>query len=373
MWKTCLKIIQYLLLYFLITISDMKGLRLDDISSQREQSNTLTTIAEQSKDLLNQQMEQLKRTLNNTTSAPKSIMSQIARCLRCTKPFLLAIRAALVSGNHFERFVNVCNRLRGVLQCTSHVPGKCSKEKGIESLLNSFRYFCIDQFLAYKYIFECLDLHSAAVLRECQQRCQATRQVLGWFLYSYIHSTLPFSVPESDVPAKINVKYFNKISSDACSALSCYMQCLREKYNRRCSDIGGNMLLEVLFRPLVSLHKSWAYSPIATSMMLIMPQTCNFLTNLNQLNNYRLDGKTYAKINNAFPKSAINQYANHLQGSNSSATLWMPLLKNIPSPLDHTEFSSNPIKVSTPTIHIEEIEEAIEELKAIDKLQQLKL
>ncbi|VIO99199.1 Uncharacterized protein BM_BM17805 [Brugia malayi] len=271
-------------------------------------------------------------------------MSQIARCLRCTKPFLLAIRAALVSGNHFERFVNVCNRLRGVLQCTSHVPGKCSKEKGIESLLN-----------------------------KCQQRCQATRQVLGWFLYSYIHSTLPFSVPESDVPAKINVKYFNKISSDACSALSCYMQCLREKYNRRCSDIGGNMLLEVLFRPLVSLHKSWAYSPIATSMMLIMPQTCNFLTNLNQLNNYRLDGKTYAKINNAFPKSAINQYANHLQGSNSSATLWMPLLKNIPSPLDHTEFSSNPIKVSTPTIHIEEIEEAIEELKAIDKLQQLKL
>ncbi|VDM10753.1 unnamed protein product [Wuchereria bancrofti] len=351
----------------------MKGLHLDDISSQREDSKTMTTIGKQSKDRLNQQMEQLKRSLNITTSAPKSIISQIVRCLRCTKPVFLAIRAALVSGNHFERFVNVCNRLRGVLQCTSHVPGKCSKETGIESLLNSFRYFCIDQFLAYKYIFECLDLHSAAVLRECQQKCQATRQVLGWFLYSYIHSTLPFSVPESDVPAKINVKYFNKISGDACSALSCYMQCLREKYNRRCSDIGGNMFLEVLFRPLVSLHKSWAYSPIATSMMLIMPQTCNFLTNLNQLNDYRLDGKTIAKIDNAFPKSAVNQYANHLQGSNSSAILWMPLLKNIPSPLDHKEFSSNPMEVSTPTIHIEEIEEAIEELKAIDKLQRLKL
>ncbi|EJD75161.1 hypothetical protein LOAG_17637 [Loa loa] len=336
----------------------------------------MTTITdEQSKMILrNQQMGQLlQRTLNINRTFPRSLISEIIRCLKCTKPILLAIRASLVSGNHYERFVNVCNRLRGVLQCTNHVPGKCSRQSGIESLLDSFRYFCIDQFTAYRYIFECLDIHSATVLRECQGKCQASRQVLGWFIYSYIHSTLPFSIPEHDTPAKINVKYFAKISSDACSTLSCYIECLREKYNRRCGDIGGNMFLEVLFRPLVSLHKSWAYSPIATSMMLIMPQTCDFLTNLDQLNEYRLDEKTHAKIENAFPKNAKNQYANHLQGRNSSAISWMPFLKNLPSPLDQKEFPSDSMNYPAPPIHIEEIQEAIDQFKTIDKMQRLHL
>ncbi|CAG9530550.1 unnamed protein product, partial [Cercopithifilaria johnstoni] len=262
-------------------------------------------------------------------------------------------------------------RLLGVIECTNHISGKCSKETGTESLLNSFRHFCKDQFSAFKYIFECLDLHSTAVLRECQERCKATRQILGWFLYSYIHSILPFSVPESVIPVRINMQYFNKMSGGACSILSCYINCLREKYNKRCNDIGGDMFLEVLFRPLISFHKSWAYSPIATSMSLILPQTCDFFTTLDQLNSYRLDEKTYVKINNALPHDAKNQYANYLKGRNLSAISWVPLLKSLPFPLNQKEFSINPAETSIP-IHIEEIEEAIEEFKAIDKLQQLK-
>ncbi|KAL3986250.1 Chondroitin proteoglycan 4 family protein [Acanthocheilonema viteae] len=351
----------------------MEGLHSDDILFQHQQPTTLITASGSSKAWLNQQMKELWKALNITTVAPKSIVSEIIRCLRCTKPIILAIRAALVSGNHFERFVNTCNRLRGVIECTNHVPGKCSKETGIESLLNSFRHFCIDQFSAFKYIFECLDLHSAAVLRECQEKCKATRRVLGWFLYSYIHSTLPFSIPEPEVPAKINAQYFNKMSGDVCNILSCYVNCLREKYNKRCNDIGGSMFLEILFRPLISFHKSWAYSPIATSMLLIMPPTCDFFTSLDHLNDYRIDEKTYIKINNAFPNDAKNQYANYLQGRNLSTVSWIPLLKSVSSPLDHKEFSNDPMENSAPPIHIEEIKEAIEEFKAIDRLQRLNL
>lgn len=60
----------------------MKELRLDDISFQLQRSPTLTTIGAPTKSWLNQQMEQLKRALNITTIAPKSIMSEIVRCLR---------------------------------------------------------------------------------------------------------------------------------------------------------------------------------------------------------------------------------------------------------------------------------------------------
>uniref|UniRef100_A0A0R3RH71 CPG4 domain-containing protein n=1 Tax=Elaeophora elaphi TaxID=1147741 RepID=A0A0R3RH71_9BILA len=350
----------------------MDGVRSDSTVFQYQQSATLATTFQYqlTKNWLNQQV--LQKALNITTIAPKSIVSEITRCLRCTKPMLLAIRAALVSGNHFERFINTCDRLRGVIQCTNQVPGKCSKETGFESLLNSFRHFCIDQFPAFKSIFECLDLHSTEVLRECQVQCKATRRILGWLLYSFIHSALPFSVPEPDIPARINVQYFQKISSGACNMLSCYINCLQQKFNGRCSGIGGTMFLELLFRPLTSFHKSWAYSPIATSVILIMPQSCDFFTTLDQLNSFKLDEDTYNKISNGFSDSEKNEYTKYLQGGNSSATSWIPLLKSISSPLNHKEFSTDSTENLAP-IHIEEIEQAIEEFKEIDRLQRLKL
>ncbi|VDK76044.1 unnamed protein product [Litomosoides sigmodontis] len=347
------------ILFNQLVISDMQLLRSDD--DVRFQHLHATTDASSSGRL----KQEMAKAFNITAAAPQSIVSEIVRCLRCTKSVVLAIRAALVSGNHFERFVNTCNRLRGVIECTNRVPGKCSKETGIKSLLGSFRHFCINQFSAFKYIFECLDLHATEVLRECQEKCKATRRVLGWFLYSFIHSTLPFTVSEAEVPTKINAKYFNKMSGGACSILSCYVNCLREKYNMRCNDIGGNI-------PLISLHKSWPYSPIATATLLIMPQTCDFFTTLEQLNGYRMDEKIYTKINKAFPSDAKDQYANHLQDRNFSAISWIPLLKSLPFAMDHEELPNDPEKDSAPPIHIEEVEEAIEEFKVIDRLQQLK-
>uniref|UniRef100_A0A915PQF7 Chondroitin proteoglycan 4 domain-containing protein n=1 Tax=Setaria digitata TaxID=48799 RepID=A0A915PQF7_9BILA len=317
-----------------------------------------TTTYRPSNVRLSKHMVQLHKALNIiTTTTSNSIVSEVARCLRCMKPMLLAIRATLVSGNHFERFVNVCDRIRGMLRCTSHVPGKCSRETGIESLLASFQHFCEDRFsdrdyfliVVYKHTFECLDLHSAQTLTECQKKCQANRQIVGWFLYSYIRSTLPFTLPEPDVPAKINVQYFNKISSDICG-------------------------------PLISLHKSWPYSPIANSMMLIMPQTCDFITTLEALNHNRLDGKTEAKIDNAFSKGVKSQYFNLFQSYNLSTISPFPLLKAVPSPLDLNEFSSNlggssgpsELTKKLPSIHVEEVQRAIEEFEEIDLLQRLK-
>lgn len=60
----------------------MKELRVDDVLFQRQQSTNLTTKAGLSKGWLNRQMEQVRKALNITATAPKSIMSEIVRCLR---------------------------------------------------------------------------------------------------------------------------------------------------------------------------------------------------------------------------------------------------------------------------------------------------
>ncbi|MCP9256871.1 BMA-CPG-4 [Dirofilaria immitis] len=332
---------------------------------------TIATIDGSSKSWINQEIQQMRRIFNITTATPISIVSEISRCLRCAKSIILAIRAALVSGNHFERFVNICERLRGMLRCTSHVPGKCSKDPGIESLLNNLKYFCVEKFSVYKYIFECLDLNAVEAFHNCQEKCKTTQKIVAMFLHGYIHSSLLFTVPIlPDMPRKINVGRFNKLSSDICNIISCQLQCLRQEYNQRCDEIGGEMLLEVLLKPLVSLYKSWAYSPVATSMFLIMPKECDFATMLDELDNKKIDEVT-KEIDRTLLKYGTNQY--HPQGLNLSTLSRMPVFKTISSSLNKEKFLNNPIQNSEPSIHIEEIEKAIKEFKEIDRLQRMQL
>ncbi|VDM97511.1 unnamed protein product [Thelazia callipaeda] len=277
--------------------------------------------------------------------------------LGCMKPILLAVRAALVSGNHFERFINICERIRGALKCIRHIPGKCSQESGTRFLIANFQYFCEDNYpviaviTVYKHMSECLDIYSSVVQRECQWRCQETRQVLSWFLYGYMRSTVLATISEETVPSKLNADYFRRISGDTCRMVMCYMTCLREKYNVKCNGIGGSMFVEAIFRPLIALHRSWPYSPIANSMGLIMPPECNFLTRLESLNEFRLVKTTDAPIQ---------------------------LLKSVISPLDDDDFASYLTRTPPTTendeskIHTEETEEAIENFKSLDRLQRMK-
>lgn len=319
---------------------------------------------------------------SETTRSPNSLAVEVARCLRCSKGAFLALRAAFVSGNNFERFINVCDRIRGMLDCTKRIRGKCANALEVQALMESFQYLCQDQFQAYKHVMECMDTHSGVVSRSCEILCHADRYMLGWFFYGFMRSSLLLSIPEGEMPSKVNVLYFRKVTAETCTILVCYIACMRERYNAKCGGIGGSMLLEALFRPMMSLHKSWAYSPIANTMKLILPPQCNIVATEQGINYYRLGKQAEESIKQSFTQGSSNDYSNLLKGRNLSVSIpQIPLLRGAISPLDQSHYVNNP--VSTPAVmsvepdearmHLAEVEEQIEELKKDDERQRAAL
>uniref|UniRef100_A0A915PIB0 Protein kinase domain-containing protein n=1 Tax=Setaria digitata TaxID=48799 RepID=A0A915PIB0_9BILA len=176
----------------------------------------------------------------------------------CVKPLLLTLRASFVSGNNYERLMNTCEKLREVYECMDRMK-KCQSDYLFRLFMDGLKYICIE--------------HPA----DCEQKCNAHKLIIGWFIYSAMQSTTFFHIDENGAPPRVNAFFFRKITSEACSILQCYFLCLKTKYNARCHGIGGNLLMEAILRPVYRIHNSILLSPLWNIMRLMMPSQCSFM------------------------------------------------------------------------------------------------
>lgn len=318
----------------------------------------------------------------NKWKLPKPLTSkQIAECMRCAKQIMLAARAAVVSGNGYERFVNICHRINALFQCTERLKKDCGDRSEFESVAEGFKYLCSHQYEAYKNVAECIDIHSTNTAQVCERECHTSKWVVGWFFYGFLRSTLPMSIPEGDIPSKINVLYFRKLTSDSCTTLHCYMLCLRNRYNTKCGGVGGSLVLEAYLRPIAALYDSWALNPIVNTLKLILPAQCDFVTSDGGLNLYRLDAKQSQAIQNSFSANRNHSLVDlDIRKGSRTAT---ELRAKLTSLLSRKRDSENDDAVRYPAIttmeptdeemHVGEVEEEVMLLKRIDDQQRRQL
>lgn len=212
-------------------------------------------------------------------------------CARgCTAQLFATFDVAIRSGNNFERFSNVCDRFNETVVCLANL-NHCSSFELFNALSSGMRYMCIEQREAFAAVIDCIDTNSAEIKDSCVKSCNAQGIFTGWAVYAALRDAQLITPQIGNVPSKVNVAFFRKMTGEGCAVLHCYLGCLREKYNNRCYGVAGSLLSEVLVRPIAVGSESVVLSPLSNFAKLMLPDECGFLTSSSALSSLRIDRK----------------------------------------------------------------------------------
>ncbi|KAM3725703.1 Chondroitin proteoglycan [Dirofilaria immitis] len=217
----------------------------------------------------------------------------------CLKPLLLTLRASFVSGNDYERLVNTCEKLREVYECMDRIK-KCQDNYLFRVFMDGFEYMCIEHPAAFRDLMECMDLHAPVVIKDCEQKCNALKLVMGWIIYWTTQFSSSLRISSNAAQPRFYAHVFRKITSEVCAISECYFLCLKIKYNARCYGIGGNLFMEVMIRPIYRIHNSILLSPFMNIMKLMMPAQCDFIMTDAGISRQRIDPKLDKDLKNFY-------------------------------------------------------------------------
>ena len=217
----------------------------------------------------------------------------------CTEQLFATLDVAIRSGNNFERFSNVCDRFNETLVCLANL-NHCASFELFYTLSSGMKYMCIEQREAFTAVIECIDTNAAEIKDACVKTCNAQGILTGWAVYAALRDAQLISPQIGNVPSKINVAFFRKMTSEGCAVLQCYLGCLREKYNNRCYGVAGSLLSEVLVRPIAVGSESLSLSPLSNFAKLMLPGECAFLTSASALSSLRIDKKLDADLKQTY-------------------------------------------------------------------------
>ncbi|VDM44491.1 unnamed protein product [Toxocara canis] len=177
----------------------------------------------------------------------------------------------------YSRFIEA----RDCLEKLKH----CGNYELFDVLTSGIKYMCIDQKDAFNATMECIDVNTSEIQDKCSKDCNVEGILAGWGVYAGLRQTALFA--QQPGPAKVNVLFFRKLSSEGCQVLQCFLSCLRSKFNTRCHGMAGSLLSEVIFRPIAMGQDLMLLGPALNLVRLILPMQCNFVMTKAGISNFR--------------------------------------------------------------------------------------
>lgn len=110
---------------------------------------------------------------------------------------------------------------------------------------------------------------------------------------------------------------------------------MKTKFNNRCEGNAGNLIAEMVVRPIAYIQQHQSFKMIANVMGLFIPQQCSFVVNEESLSKFRIDPKLDQNLRNLYKsrKEEIAQNSLLPDDQNEMPSILIPT--NVPSPLDY--------------------------------------
>uniref|UniRef100_A0A0M3J226 Chondroitin proteoglycan 4 (inferred by orthology to a C. elegans protein) n=1 Tax=Anisakis simplex TaxID=6269 RepID=A0A0M3J226_ANISI len=80
----------------------------------------------------------------------------------CNKYFAKTVDVAIKSGNHYERYQNVCFRFKEARKCLEQMK-HCGSYELFDVLTSGLKYMCMDQKGAFNATMECVDVNTSEI------------------------------------------------------------------------------------------------------------------------------------------------------------------------------------------------------------------
>ncbi|KHN75845.1 Chondroitin proteoglycan 4 [Toxocara canis] len=179
-----------------------------------------------------------------------------------------------------------------------------------------------DCFKAFNATMECIDVNTSEIQDKCSKDCNVEGILAGWGVYAGLRQTALFA--QQPGPAKVNVLFFRKLSSEGCQVLQCFLSCLRSKFNTRCHGMAGSLLSEVIFRPIAMGQDLMLLGPALNLVRLILPMQCNFVMTKAGISKFRINSELDAKLKSAYSSKSGLGIRNVMAANHSVAPEEVP-------------------------------------------------
>ncbi|KAE9550032.1 hypothetical protein FO519_006760 [Halicephalobus sp. NKZ332] len=217
-------------------------------------------------------------------------MTDLAKLPICQKPcakhLTEALGVAMKAVNHYDRFYRVCEKYNETLACMDS-EGDCGSRALFNVFTSGLKYMCFDQRDAFEATIECIDASATQVTGECNQQCNTRGKLADWAMQSGI---LEGFRNGEKVPL-LNPEMMRNVMQDGCELADCHLGCMKTKFNNRCEGHAGNLISEMLVRPIGESQRGQSFKMISNIMGIFMPNQCQFIINEEQLTKFRIDPK----------------------------------------------------------------------------------
>ena len=130
----------------------------------------------------------------------------------------------------------------------------------------------------------------------CESSCQTDRIAAGLTVKQLFQEDIKL--------LKILDQHMGRLTgNEACRVSQCMLRCYRTRLNVRCDGAAGSILSEGLMRPYSQLHEIG--SLFAPLMANLIPMQCNFLTEPNEMREFRIDHNFDQHVKNKYKELKV--------------------------------------------------------------------
>ncbi|VDM50349.1 unnamed protein product [Toxocara canis] len=193
----------------------------------------------------------------------------------CVKPLLNAVERLIRSENRIGAIGNICRKYTQSEECVKRRP-HCKAYDTFDVAMSGIKYMCVEQ------------------KDECLQLCNPASIATGYALQNIF----------KDVPIlrKLDAHMPTIMTSEVCRIARCFMDCCKMKFNSRCEGSAGSLLAEVVVRAFSSSQRSVGAMPLFGALVASLPIQCNFLSNEQVLDSYRIDQRLNEDIKRIYSR-----------------------------------------------------------------------
>uniref|UniRef100_A0A1I7SGX1 CPG4 domain-containing protein n=2 Tax=Bursaphelenchus xylophilus TaxID=6326 RepID=A0A1I7SGX1_BURXY len=129
-------------------------------------------------------------------------------------------------------------------------------------------------------LLPCVQENFETVREACDYSCQPHALATGLTVKHFLEKDFSFF--------KLFDKHMTTLSTnEACRVGKCLLKCYRTKLNIRCQGMAGSLLTEGIVRPFADIQRQG--TAFSGMFQMIMPRQCTFLSNENELNEFKID------------------------------------------------------------------------------------